>query len=508
VTAPSRGLSDCRASLARIEGISRRSGTLGPLGLAEGWRPRLGSWHLARLWLGWSRAVTAAALVAVGACAGGQLAAEAANENTVPAWHAEAVAPPVGAATNPSMSLGALVCPSATYCVATGSYKSGTRTLSLIAVGTGLGHGGAGSWSSFAAPVPAGAAAVPKESLADISCLTRSFCVAVGSYRDLAGNEQAVVVSSAGSTWAASEVVLPGNAADTSQEAHLTGVSCQSGTCTAVGQYSTRRGSVGMLAVGRGPKWHARPLLHTIAGLDPTTIACARGNSCVAIAAATYPVESMLVGDRGTWTDIALSPPADGRDVSAVSLACPAPGACISVGTYFDAKGAEGLIESQSGSSFVPTEAPLPADASTTLPNGDLTGIACATTTSCTAVGSYSDAAGATEGLILTGSGTTWAAFTAPLPANGDHSIASNLFDVACESSGNCVTWGNYVNTASNGAVMFVSGAGSAWVAREAYAPIGHLPLDVNSVSLVGGTAVTLGGYVENKNTEGFADVA
>jgi hypothetical protein len=55
---------------------------------------------------------------------------------------------------------------------------------------------------------------------------------------------------------------------------------------------------------------------------------------------------------------------------------------------------------------------------------------------------------------------------------------------------------------------MFVSGAGSAWVAREAYAPIGHLPLDVNSVSLVGGTAVTLGGYVENKNTEGFADVA
>jgi hypothetical protein len=380
--------------------------------------------------------------------------------------------------------------------------------LSLIAVGTGLGDGGVGSWASIAAPVPAGAASAPKALLTDVSCLSPSFCVAVGSYRDLAGNQQAVVVSGAGATWTASEVVLPGNAAEVGQEAHLTGVSCQSGTCTAVGQYSTRRGSVGMLVVGRGPKWHARPLLRTIAGLDPTTIACARGNECVAIAAATYPIESMLLGERGTWTDVSLSPPAGGRAASAVSLACPAPGACISVGTYFDAKGAEGLIESQSGSSFVATEAPLPADVSTTLPNGGLTGIACATPTSCTAVGSYSDAAGTTEGLIVTGSGTTWTAVTAPLPANGDHSVASNLFDVACESSGNCVTWGNYVNTASHGAVMMLSGAASAWIATEVYAPSGHLPLDVNSVSLVGGTAVALGGYVEHKNTEGFADVA
>ncbi len=454
-------------------------------------------------------ALAAAGTLAVGPSGVSGASGAAASGHTVPTWHPEAVPAPVGANTDPFTEFAGLSCPSDNTCVAIGSYKSGTRTLPLVAIGTGLGKGGSGVWTTTPAPVPAGAASAPREVLESVSCLSPTFCVAVGSYFDARGNLQAVVVSGFASVWTASEVVLPGDAVTKGQKAHLTGVDCIRGdTCAATGQYMAGRAPRGMLLIGKGPHWHARPLSDAFGGDDPASITCTRGMDCAAIAT-TFGPEALILGDHGVWTQSTVMAPSKGHAPFVSAVACPAPGSCVAVGTYFDAKGAEGLIESQSGSSFVPVEAPLPADASKTVPNGTLTGIACATPTNCTAVGTYSDTSGVFEGMILVGSGTSWQAVTAPLPSGGDTSIDSNMFNVACEASGNCVAWGNYVTSGGEGEVMLLSESGSSWESIRAPWPLGgQRSMAVSAVSFVAGTAVAVGYYSANNKTEGMAEVA
>jgi hypothetical protein len=77
--------------------------------------------------------------------------------------------------------------------------------------------------------------------------------------------------------------------------------------------------------------------------------------------------------------------------------------------------------------------------------------VACPSTTSCVASGFD-----ATDGLLVTGSGTTWTATEAPLPPDASSSLG--LQSVACPSTISCVATGSYIDSSGNQDGLLVTG--------------------------------------------------
>src|ERR1039457_2425755 len=94
--------------------------------------------------------------------------------------------------------------------------------------------------------------------------------------------------------------------------------------------------------------------------------------------------------------------------------------------------------------------APLPAGAGTS-PDSYLYGMACPSASTCAAAGNYVDRAGTSQGLLLTGHGSSWTATKAPLPAAAGASPSDvSLFGVVCPSAVACVAAGSYTDSAGN----------------------------------------------------------
>jgi hypothetical protein len=176
----------------------------------------------------------------------------------------------------------------------------------------------------------------------------------------------------------------------------------------------------------------------------------------------------------GTWTAAEAPVPADqsiwAPTANLVALTCAAEGSCVAVGNYqLDGPGI-GLIETLSDGTWTPTEAVAPPDF--TQWNTALTAVACASSASCVAVGTYSstnDHGGYIgEGLIETLSGGTWTALAAPLPSNASRSaLYSQLTLVACPSASFCVASGEYLDKSDNPDSVFETLTGSTWSPTE-----------------------------------------
>ena len=98
--------------------------------------------------------------------------------------------------------------------------------------------------------------------------------------------------------------------------------------------------------------------------------------------------------------------------------------------------------------------------------------MACASASSCVATGDYTDSSGNTQALLVTGSGTSWTAAEAPLPANA--AADPDAFfpgSVACASASSCVATGFYTDSSGNIQGLLVTGSGTSWTAAEAPLP-------------------------------------
>ena len=130
-----------------------------------------------------------------------------------------------------------------------------------------------------------------------------------------------------------------------------------------------------------------------------------------------------LAGAAVSWSAVNPAMPPDavaGLGASFESASCPAEGWCIAVGSYQAFNGTTnpgaGVIDSESGSTWSATEAPLPSDASTTDPQADLDAVSCPAVGSCVAVGRYLDGSGATQVLVEQLSNGTWTPSGVTLP--------------------------------------------------------------------------------------------
>src|SRR5439155_26084071 len=100
------------------------------------------------------------------------------------------------------------------------------------------------------------------------------------------------------------------------------------------------------------------------------------------------------------------------------SLSCPSAGNCSAVGTYDDSSGhTQGLLLTETAGTWAAgEEAILPANAGSNPEVGR--SVACSSAGNCSAVGRYDDSSGHTQGLLLTETAGTWAAgVDAVLPA-------------------------------------------------------------------------------------------
>ncbi len=125
---------------------------------------------------------------------------------------------------------------------------------------------------------------------------------------------------------------------------------------------------------------------------------------------------------------------------------------CTAVGSYISGEADQTLIESWNGTSW--SIAPSPNSG-----YSFLNGVACVSSSSCTAVGtSYINTSDTFKSLIESWDGTSWSIVASPNTGTSDF-----LNDVACVSSGFCTAVGNYFSSDFRPRTLVEAWNGSNW---------------------------------------------
>jgi hypothetical protein len=292
---------------------------------------------------------------------------------------------------------------------------------------------------------PAQAHANPSLSINSISCASAGNCAAVGSFEDTHSTGQSFVANEVGGVWErAHEVSLPVGASTAGQNSEVHSVDCWSpGNCSAIGSY-----------------------------VDDTQLpARAQG----------LEVDEV----RGVWGRAReTKAPADANVnpyVSINQVACTHAGNCVAVGSYIRNDNAtEGLVITEvNGAWRNATEAVLPGNANA-YPGAALSEVTCVTTNNCTAIGTYTNAAGDVEGMTVSETRATWAraqAMTMPSGAASDpHTFFYGYGGLNCSSIGNCSAGGQYLVGTSSYEGFLINEVNGTWLpATELSLPAGAL---------------------------------
>jgi cytochrome c551/c552 len=328
---------------------------------------------------------------------------------------------PANAAGDPEADLASIACLVAGSCVARGEYSDthGDRE-AMVADETG------GVWG------PASDVKLPTNSQGDyleshlgaVACPAAGSCVGIGEYHDAStSTEEALVVTETGGTWAqASQIALPANAGE-QPESRLDSVVCvPSGPCVADGSYTDRAGDrEAMVTEEAGGAWGPASEIQAPSnvavnsevsfGFARTSIACASTGSCVLAARYTDNAgagEGMVADETGgVWgpaREIAAPANAASKPEVTVYPACPASGACVLVGVYLDAEEhAEAMVaEGTDGAWGQAREIAAPENAAAN-PHMIFGEVQCPTVGSCVAFGQYTNHAGVTRDMEVTG---------------------------------------------------------------------------------------------------------
>jgi hypothetical protein len=322
-------------------------------------------------------------------------------------WTAEPAPMPADAATGSAADafLKSIDCAGFGQCTAVGSYKQVTGGTAGFIDTVSNGH-----WSSRTAPQPAGAAAKEEVHLMEVSCPSVGGCAASGFFTNDSGNDQALLLVQGAGGWSAEDAPLPSGAAPGDGEtSEAFGVSCDGGTCDAVGSYADGTGvQRGLLERWAGGAWSA--------------------------------TEAPVPANAGA--------PPHGRSASLTAVSCTFNG-CVAVGNYEDASGAQrALIDTVSAAGSVSaSEGPQPSDRAA-VPDASLVGVACVSATACSAVGSYqaSGRADRPTALLDTLSDGSWDSVPVPYPADAAPGSGppSTLDAVSCVARGACAAAGDY----------------------------------------------------------------
>jgi hypothetical protein len=369
-------------------------------------------------------ALLAAVLTIVIAGVGAPLAASAAS-----AWAIQPTPNPTG--VNAAL-LNAVSCSAATTCMAVG-YDEGSSG-PIVAMAEVL---NGATWTGQPVPEPVGATSAV---LNGVSCFSSTVCTAIGNYSDSSGNTLTLAETWNGATWVIQKTPNPSGTTN----AVLSGVSCSSSTdCTAVGNYSGSTVTADLAEVWNGTKWVIRKTPNR---------AGASVNKLLAVSCATVV-------------------------------------ACTAVGFSLSSSNVDSMLaEAWNGTKWVIQKTPTPMGSTSAV----LRGVSCTSSTACTAVG---DQLGSSAFLTLVDvwNGTKWVVRKTPNPPVT--TIGSLLTGVSCASSTACTAVGYDIGAPSPTVTLAEAWNGMKWVIQPTLNPTGAQQTDMNGVSCVLATACSAVGY-------------
>jgi len=348
---------------------------------------------------------------------------------------------PPGASVN-DFTPHAVACRSSTECFGGGMfYTAGTPT--LTSDGALLRWNGK-AWTASDAPRPADvlSGSEAAASVDAMACPGAKACFAGGSYRSTSGNKAMVLTWRGGGHFRATAAPLPSDAS-ADPFGDILGIACASASsCFAVGSYDNSTVQAGMLLRLSGGKWTAAaapvPPGSAVNG-SVDAISCPSLTFCEAGGwqdnSGGISQAVLLQWSAGKWSVVKSPLPsgaAASHQASISGISCPSASRCIAVGSYLDAKGnTQAMLLTRSGGKWTAAKAPLPAGAASN-PWTDIAAVSCPAVARCTAAGGYTNSASELVGLLLFWSGKAWRAVPAPAAAH-------QLTAISCPSLTRCV---------------------------------------------------------------------
>jgi hypothetical protein len=299
------------------------------------------------------------------------------------------------------------------------------------------------SWSALNVPLLSSG-----HDLVDVSCVSATFCVAVGSH-----NLQTLAEKWNGSSWSTMTTkntvpphAQPSNCIGTScyqSDDGLNNVSCLSATfCVAVG---TAEGptapSPTVDELWNGTAWSVMPF--TGSNNANSAVSCTSTTFCMAIGGST----------SSTWNGSSWSPVPIAGAVSPYYLdnlsevSCSSPAFCVAVGsTIGHSVGDQTLAQEWDGSTWSTMTTTNPSS------QGDFGGggVSCSSASFCVAVGSTYGPGEPSQTIAEEWDGANWSTMTTINPVSGDVNVFSG---VSCPAVGSCVAVG--WNGLGSGSQMF-----------------------------------------------------
>jgi hypothetical protein len=319
-------------------------------------------------------------------------------------------------------ALNGVSCARPQTCVAVGTFET---TGSVFEAFSDTWSGG--SWFSALPPDP------KISNLSGISCVSTSFCIAVGDIIR-GGIPNTLTERWTGAGWIIQKSPSPADPA----RSFLGAVSCQSAkACSAVGFYTGHHGKQFTLAEQwNGSTWKIERTSTATAGLGTslTAVSCPAASSCEAVG--TGPAGPLIEQWNGkSWAVRKAGSPKGGKDGSLAGVSCAAAAACTAVGGYVHGSRVVPLAERWNGTSWRVQTAPA-------VPGSKFSGL---TAVSCPSAGACEATAYANSSAVSATSerwnGNKWSVhpITAPSGAESD-----DLVSLSCTSKVNCLAVGYY----------------------------------------------------------------
>jgi sugar lactone lactonase YvrE/putative hemolysin len=364
---------------------------------------------------------------------------------TTDAWSTQTT---FGLTPKTEVKLETVSCPAATMCMAAGRDNYSGSALSEIWNGSG--------WSVTNRIIG---------TIESISCPSATWCMAAGGTRSFRLQQE-------GSVWNY-EIYSPPTPAGGS-ELKLSDISCTSSeACTAVGSYynGTRTATLGER--WNGSSWSLQSTTSPASGATELLgVSCPSATSCMA-SGRNAGVTFAEAWNGTSWSTSSTSNPAGATESRLSDIACNSASACTAVGFFKEGGWKKALAERFNGTTWSIQTTPAPAGASGNIALED---IACPTTTACTAAGTYGIEKGTTAGedlktktLAEAWNGSTWSAQSSP---NNSEKKFNGLAGVACSSTSACSAVGSAGPSSSWADGTVTSGArynGSAWSTQTTF---------------------------------------
>jgi len=272
--------------------------------------------------------------------------------------------------------LSGISCVSATWCVAVGH-----STKALIEQWNGT------AWTVAKSVSPDTGGNV----LADVTCLSKSWCRAVGDAFDSGGESRTLIEAWNGRAWS-----LVRSPDDTALSNWLDGISCTTTAfCQAVGFFATDGGDGKVVQQTLAERWDGRhwtlsPTKDRIAMTnDLYSVSCATTKYCIAVGRdetlqhnIAADVSEAQLWNGSTWS-LVSTPLADSSVRTLSDVTCPAPRSCTIVGNRTQPGAKDTSVITVRGAAWSAQSSPNRA----TSKDNQLAAVSCPTSSRCEAVG-------------------------------------------------------------------------------------------------------------------------